>query len=550
MITQLTIENHPWFATHTKGTRPQQASFEHGEHLGHRVYVCLEFNMNRLYSSFESVDAFWDYYSSFTGPRCFYWINRSYQLDVEKSPLHFDIEWMSNGIDPHAGMNIEKMQRAVRTSLPDFECEFELEDLTREISDNQTKNSFHLFITNAVLEQNASGCMKQFVQEVIWRELKDDQDMWAVNPKSGVQEPIVDMGIYTKSRAFRVPGSSKVKGYTALPLPTKEFFLKTRLCDRYNENVTFASTSKSEPQEKHTKSRKRKSTPKGSNPEQIEQPEIQQIIDRITELLRTSGDQDTEVYWNGEYCCGRNYPERGRTCLVGGELIHNNNCFFKIDEVKNVTYHCFGTSGHTFCAGKVIGNIGTSESQEHAKWTEENEYIGNGDGTNEYWQSGVTITEHDKEKWVLEYERTAFTKLLAVKANMGLGKTTAANKLAQKYRARNKRVLIVTSRISLSHTLHGAYTGFTHYSARNYNADQLIIQYESLHHLIGQQPYDLVILDETRSLCASMTSIKTNRCNLRTNAKLLRLFMQQSEFPVCMDADLEIDPAVPKMIQN
>jgi len=45
--------------------------------------------------------------------------------------------------------------------------------------------------------------------------------------------PIVDLKIYTKDRLFRVPGSSKWEEYTQIPMPTRQFFMNTRMADRY-----------------------------------------------------------------------------------------------------------------------------------------------------------------------------------------------------------------------------------------------------------------------------------------------------------------------------
>ena len=49
-------------------------------------------------------------------------------------------------------------------------------------------------------------------------------------------KPIVDLTIYTKNRLFRVPGSSKWEDYTQQPLPNRQFFMQTRMADRYHSS--------------------------------------------------------------------------------------------------------------------------------------------------------------------------------------------------------------------------------------------------------------------------------------------------------------------------
>ena len=45
-------------------------------------------------------------------------------------------------------------------------------------------------------------------------------------------KPILDMGIYTKHRQFKIPGSSKAENNRQLPLPSRDFFKKCRIIDR------------------------------------------------------------------------------------------------------------------------------------------------------------------------------------------------------------------------------------------------------------------------------------------------------------------------------
>ena len=204
----------------------QQFVYDHADGLHHRVCIVLEHYSRRLYTSFSDAGEFWNYYSTFRGKRCFYWINRSYEKTWEASLLHLDIEWYTNSRDTQTAHKLLTICKAVNAALP---CEVEIlrEDLSRDISPNKFKNSFHLYAM-VTLSHNAKTCMQPFVTEKIWGSLKHMKSMYCGLTK----KPIIDLGIYTKNRNFRVPGSSKYHGFKYVPLPTRAFFMATRMADR------------------------------------------------------------------------------------------------------------------------------------------------------------------------------------------------------------------------------------------------------------------------------------------------------------------------------
>ena len=159
------------------------------------------------------------------------------------------------------------------------------------------------------------------------------------------------------------------------------------------------------------------------------------------------------------------------------------------------------------------------------------------------WHKDVLVTEHQALDRVLPFKLDAFRKVLCVKAGMSMGKTYQTRKLIAKLDP--KRILCISTRISLSRSQEGVLSGlgFQHYSEGTCG-NRLIMQYESLHKLEGSEPFDLVIMDECRSLCDNMTSVFTNEANLRINATLLKLFAQAATRVLCLDADLEVDGAV------
>lgn len=74
------------------------------------------------------------------------------------------------------------------------------------------------------------------------------------------------------------------------------------------------------------------------------------------------------------------------------------------------------------------------------------------------------------------------------------------------------------------------------------------MQYESLHHVT--QFYDYIVLDEVRSVVSCVTSVITNGAHLRTNAVVLRKLIQEAKLRIALDADIEVDGAVPFFLQS
>ena len=122
----------------TKGQRHSVIS--RADSLGHRVCVILEHQGQRMYSSFRDRFQFWEYYKSYKGDRCFYWINRSFKLQKESSLLHFDIEWFSQTYNPKAHNKINLICNTIQTALA-RKVPLIKENLSREIPEKGSKNS-------------------------------------------------------------------------------------------------------------------------------------------------------------------------------------------------------------------------------------------------------------------------------------------------------------------------------------------------------------------------------------------------------------------------
>ena len=222
------IEGHTYWHQAAGGLGPQKWVFNKADEKGHKVCVMLQRSSRRHYASFDNIETFWAYYRSFQGPRSFYWINRSYELEGEMSILYLDIEWYSETEDPSAEERLAIIKNALQTCLP-RPCQITEERLSRPHYKYGWKNSWH-FYTDVFLEHNAKGCMKSFVVNKLWQLIKEEPLMWC----SSTVKPILDLKVYTKNRCFRIPGSTKWPKHfeTNPPLPPHELFMLSRMADR------------------------------------------------------------------------------------------------------------------------------------------------------------------------------------------------------------------------------------------------------------------------------------------------------------------------------
>ena len=124
------IEGHTYWHQAAGGLGPQKWVFNMADEKGHKVCVMLQRSSRRHYASFDNIETFWAYYRSFQGPRSFYWINRSYELEGETSILYLDIEWYSETEDPSAEERLAIIKNALQTCLP-RPCQITEERLSR-----------------------------------------------------------------------------------------------------------------------------------------------------------------------------------------------------------------------------------------------------------------------------------------------------------------------------------------------------------------------------------------------------------------------------------
>ena len=131
----------------------------------------------------------------------------------------------------------------------------------------------------------------------------------------------------------------------------------------------------------------------------------------------------------------------------------------------------------------------------------------------------VVVGENDNSnRFVLPFVPRVGARVYAVKAGMGMGKTTQLKIFI--LQRPGASFLVVSFRISLCHTQREVLWDFKHYSSRDWSAKRLICQYEKLHRVT--HVHDYVILDKVRSVVCCMTSKKTNGAHIRTNAMIFK----------------------------
>ncbi len=170
--------------------------------------------------------------------------------------------------------------------------------------------------------------------------------------------------------------------------------------------------------------------------------------------------------------------------------------------------------------------------------------------------SDMNIVEHPYATRVLPYESHDVSRVVAIEAGMGLGKSYQMKKHIDRTRQTffeahgyYPRMCLISPRITLSHAHFGSLIDFTHYS-ENVSDDRLIIQYESLFKLESQKPFDYVYLDELHSICSNITSTITNGKHLKDNYEIFTLMARNATQVITMDADLSVDSTCECLIRQ
>lgn len=259
------------------------------------------------------------------------------------------------------------------------------------------------------------------------------------------------------------------------------------------------------------------------------------------------------VEWKGEGQGMYVHTNGQRDCVcTPGETHQSNNGVINVSNTGDCTFHCYGCPDSP---SYYMGNWKTVAGGEEMIDTIED--------------CPIHVVEEVGQRYLSPI--TDEFKATIILAHMGDGKTHSALEYIKAHPRAS--ILVVGCRRSMDATVHGRYNReleqcggsgsrplvdllaeeednalFEHYSKSTW-ASRLVIEYESLHRLDPvQQRWDIVILDEVRSMLGASVSVATNRDNIQVNRMNLLDAIYGSQKVIMCDAHLECDRAVKEFI--
>ena len=169
---------------------------EHKRSTGFTVAWDKGVNGKRIYGLYT--DPFEFYRNLLNNPKSLRW---AYELIPEATPCkgYMDIEWIGP-VDPdHTKLSM--ITASLRKKVKDtysINPEVFVACGTRRSKADLLKHSYHIVIDNLVFSCNHDGGMKQFFK-------LDEGDDWYYQDKTGNRRYVIDLGVYTKNRLFRLP---------------------------------------------------------------------------------------------------------------------------------------------------------------------------------------------------------------------------------------------------------------------------------------------------------------------------------------------------------
>lgn len=453
--------------------------------------------------------------------------------------------------------------------------------LVMKTIDNSSKKlwklSYHL-IFNGIYFNDIATSMKAFVKECIYEnQLFNDNKEYNFpklrkNKWSEKKELFVDLAVYSKYRAMRISNvfkkwdnSEKSMDKKILDMKMEDLIqnLPSGIEDIPYTPISFESTvSKFSRQaipsclvENNDNNNSSMYTPMekdwGNDSVGLTNAilQIKNILeeyadDKVSSLRFINGTNKLYVFTDKDI---------GRKCLCKPDTIHYNNNAMIYLYREYFVYKCFGVG----CKSKVV-SLKTDNSPE----TLDVKYNMN------YFRknfSFLNIESYDNE--YVSSSLDFLSNTLAISSSMGSGKTTYVAKFLLKHKPES--ILFVTPRISLANSM---YDSFNKSSQESNDEDKkyfddlklytekdvygsngtivhkkIICQYESLYKL--GITYDVIIIDELRSLLKSVISNTTNGENIQNNFRMLKFLLQKSRKTILLDADLFYDIMCPLFLK-
>ena len=365
-----------WY-TGSTNAKPQVTMMEDADHLGHRVWVCRQrgtangTSSYREYASFPHRQACWQYYKSTHElglPLHLYSFDRSQTIPEEHAKATADTEWVTeNGPCPRAKERITHITDRMTALLEQMGHRVpaggaRVEDCSRYKNDRLYKNSFHIYMPGVVFEDNGAQGAGLFFS-LLYAQL----DPAIVTVPNVEQAPpvhggargslsIVDLGIYTKNRMMRFPGSSKFgEPESASPFPGAKLWnlalqSDNRVpvtCTEATIRATAATLGVKLPRSKTHARGKRKRPEAEAEHEPRGTTNGGVLVREITTWLRARGDAHTIIRAHPErqnYWVGATHPTHHRKCLLDETHVHKSNGCFVARKGNKFYYHCFSTA--------------------------------------------------------------------------------------------------------------------------------------------------------------------------------------------------------------
>ena len=401
-------------------------------------------------------------------------------------------------------------------------------------SDGKQKTSFHVIGRDKkFLDVKNHGAMRQFANKlepmVTAEVLAMDMniDFWS---KSVKRYSVLDMGVYHSKRPFRTLGSSKYANARGFVLceeckyrDFRDCFINLDIPPEDLHNHRFITAEPASPTS--TRATSTRATPSGRPPRdhrvvhQDATPEHEATMRRIEHILTTDYNHRlTDIKFTGLYMNMDQYRIDGiRDCPVCAAVHDSNGAYIRDLQNGQFLYKCL-TPGPD---NTQVVCISTAQDIEKDTPSE-----------TVYLQSLLGI----------------LAKCIAVCAGMGVGKT---HQIVEYIRpeAPGVSILWLTPRIAMVASIMGRLKGLGFQSYKDTcKSRRLVMEIESLHKVFMQ--YDVVIMDEARSLMTSLMSYETNGDKLLAHIKDLKEMCQAAKRVFIVGADINIDGAVPAFIKD
>lgn len=412
---------------------------------------------------------------------------------------------------------IESVEKSIRKIYPNSSGVGTWTSNHRTIDkpDKKFKISLHLVVNDILFDDiSRNGPMHSLASEVNGIAVDSIKSIGGnlVNSLIFPNDDVFDLGVYHVNRTMRCIWSTKTAGepgFTPVGSMSNigDYFITKGVPIDEIPDRNFCSFSRLA-----VKTKPKKTYPTKTREVLGDKPEM---VQEIVTHLKTWGDYTSNIMYKGENKDGcHTFEVRGpeRVCPTCNITHDGNGAYVTFLGSGNYSYMCLSPSNPSWSRFY----FSTSKFDDNPSKKRKT--------CNKYLQSLVGITQ----------------KAIVVKAPMGSGKTTRTWEFIKSLEE-NPSVLWVTPRKAMATAIRGKYPQFSIYT-ETLDQDYQIVEYESLYKL--NRTYDVIVLDEIRSLIKTFTCVTTNRDHLMEHIDFLAAMCKYSRHTLMLDADVLVDGAV------